>query len=263
MASQGPVIVIPARYGSTRFPGKPLAKIHERSLLERTWRIAKAVKGAAEVYIATDDERIARHARSFGAEALITRPECRNGTERTWDAVRQLKTRAEIIVNLQGDAALTPPWVIEPVVEAMIQDPTVSWATPAAALNWSQYEQLLEAKKNGKASGTFVVFESRFNALYFSKSPIPFVRNKTIKTPPIYRHVGLYAYRRAALEKYSMLTPSPLEEMESLEQLRALHYGIAIRVVPVDYRGRTPWSIDNPEDVAVAEEIIEREGELV
>src|SRR3954471_9831396 len=116
------VIVIPARKGSTRFPNKPMAMIHGKQLLHRTWSIAQAVKNVDEVLIATDDEGIRAHAEAFGAKVLMTRPECENGTVRVFDAVRQLKSRPEIAVNLQGDAVLTPPWVIQAVVEEMKKD---------------------------------------------------------------------------------------------------------------------------------------------
>ena len=256
------VIVIPARKGSTRFPNKPLAAIRGRSLLERTWRIAKAVRGVDEVVVAVDDEEIRRHAESFGARAVMTRPDAENGTVRVHDAVRRLKPRPSIAVNLQGDAVLTPPWVIQSVVDWLKRHPKDLIATPAVRLDEKRLEEFVASKAGGRVSGTSVVFDRERRALYFSKGIIPFIRDKAA-SPPVYRHIGLYGYRWAALEKYVRLKPTPLESAEKLEQLRALENGIPLRVVEVDYRGRTHWSIDNPEDVAVAERIIEREGELV
>jgi 3-deoxy-manno-octulosonate cytidylyltransferase (CMP-KDO synthetase) len=255
-------IVIPARKGSTRFPNKPLAVIRGRTLLERTWRIAKAVKRVDQVVIATDDGEILRHAEGFGAKAVMTRPDCENGTIRVHDAVRRLKPRPSIAVNLQGDAVLTPPWVIQAVVDALRKDPRIPIATPAVRLDARRYEEFLQSKAGGRASGTLVVFGRDKNALYFSKGIIPFVRDGAADAP-IYRHIGMYGYRWSALEKYVKLKPTPLERTEKLEQLRALENGIPIRVVEVDYKGRTHWSVDNPDDVGVAERIIEREGELV
>jgi 3-deoxy-manno-octulosonate cytidylyltransferase (CMP-KDO synthetase) len=257
------VIVIPARKGSTRFPNKPMAPVLGKTLLQRTWLIAKAVERVDDVVVATDDEGIRRHAEGFGAKVLMTRPDCRNGSERVFDAVRQLKPRPEIAVNLQGDAVLTPPWVIQTVVDELRKDPAIRLATPATRLDWKRYDEFVQSKSGGRVSGTLVVFDLHRNALYFSKGQIPFIRDRNIAEPPIYRHIGLYGYRCAALEKYAALEPTPLESMEGLEQLRALENGIPIRVVPVDYRERTHWSIDNPEDVAKVEEIIRREGELV
>lgn len=257
------VIIIPARKGSTRFPNKPMAPIRGKKLLHRTWLIAKAVQRIDDVYIATDDEEIREKAENFGAKVLMTRPECQNGTERVFDAIQQLQIKPDIAVNLQGDAVLTPPWVIQSVVDVMQKDPSLPLATPATQLDWKHYDEFVQSKAGGRASGTLVVFDLKSNALYFSKGLIPFVRDRQISHPPIYRHIGLYAYRYEVLTKYVQLAPTPLEEMEKLEQLRALENGISIRVVPVDYRGRTHWSIDNPEDIQVVEDIIGREGELV
>jgi 3-deoxy-manno-octulosonate cytidylyltransferase (CMP-KDO synthetase) len=257
------VIVIPARQGSTRFPGKPAALIRGVSLLERTWRIAKAVPAVAEVYVATDDQGIRRQAEGFGAKALMTPAECRNGSERAFAAATQLKTKPDVVVNLQGDAVLTPPWVVAAAVAAMRKDAKLPVATPAVRLSWDQFDEFLAAKAGGRASGTMVVFDKKGDALYFSKAVIPFVRDRGQADPPIYRHIGLYAYRYEALKKYCSWPPAPIEEMEKLEQLRFLENGVAIRVVPVDYRGRRHWSVDNPEDIAIVEKIIAEEGELV
>lgn len=256
-------IVIPARKGSTRFPNKPMAPVAGRALLERTWRIARAVERVDDVVIATDDAEIRSFAEGFGARVVMTRPECENGTLRVWEAIQKLKDRPELAVNLQGDAVLTPPWVIQDTVDAIQRDASIQIATPATALDWKRYDEFVASKAGGRVSGTLVVFDRHFNALYFSKGMIPFIRDRAIATPPVYRHIGLYAYRAQALARYAELKPTPLEQVEKLEQLRALENGIPIRIVPVDYRGRTHWSIDNPEDVRVTEEIIRREGELL
>ncbi len=257
------VIVIPARIGSTRFPRKPLTPIAGRLLIERTFRIAKAVRNNQRVIIATDSDEVRSAAESFGAEVVLTQQECENGTLRTWLVAQNLDPVPNCIINLQGDAVLTPPSVIEAVIESLTNHPDIQIATPATALSWAQYDQFIASKEAGKASGTLVVFDRFLNALYFSKGIIPFVRNRGENPPPIFRHIGLYGYRLKTLNQYSSLSPSPLEQMEGLEQLRALENGIPIRIVPVDYSGRTHWSIDNLSDVVFAEEIIKREGELV
>jgi 3-deoxy-manno-octulosonate cytidylyltransferase (CMP-KDO synthetase) len=257
------IIVIPARYGSTRLPGKPLALIKDKSLLNRTWSIAKAIKHVDEVYVATDDSRIEEHAHSFGAKVIMTPESCMNGTERVLAAADTLSPRPDIILNLQGDAVLTPPWAIQALLDKMISDPTIGLATTATQMNIDQYNKMLESKMNGLVGGTTVVFDRNNDAMYFSKSMIPYLRDKTVKPLPVYRHIGLYVYRYTVLKKYLKLHPSPLEMTEGLEQLRALENGIPIKIVTVDYKGRTHWAVDSQEDIDIVEKIIDKEGELV
>lgn len=256
------VVVIPARYGSTRFPGKPLANIAGKSMLLRVWSLARAVKGADEVLIATDDTRILEYAESIGARVVLTPAECANGTERTACALRAIEAEPEIVVNLQGDAVLTPPWVMEALIDRLRMHPESRIATPAVQLGWPQYRELEVNKARQQSSGTLVVFDARQQALYFSKSIIPFIRHSGDEAPPVYRHIGLYAYRHDALAEYLALPEGRLERAEGLEQLRALEHGMPVDVVVVDYKGRTHWSVDAPPDVQVVEEIITREGEL-
>lgn len=256
------IIVIPARYNSSRFPGKPLSMINGYSLIYRVWSIAKTIKEIDEVYIATDHPDIQSHALGFGAKLLMTGP-CHNGTERIFTAISSLKVRPNLILNLQGDAVLTPPWIIQALVDVMQAEPNVEITTPAVLINREQYSIMQMAKLKGEVGGTMVVCDKDFNALYFSKRMIPYLREPLIETPPLYRHVGLYAYRYAALERYISLSPTPLETSEGLEQLRLLENGNAIKVVIVDYKGRTHASIDSPNDVKRVEQIIEKEGELV
>ena len=256
-------IVIPARFGSTRFPGKPLALISGKSLLQRTWSIANAIKHVNAVYIATDDSRIKEHAESFGANVIMTPEHCENGTVRAFAAINQTNPIPDIILNLQGDAVLTPPWIIQPLLDVMLANPAIELATPATAISIEQYQKMFTAKCAGTVGGTTVVFDKNHDALYFSKSMIPFVREKTAAQLPLYRHIGLYAYRYATLKKYLALAPTPLEKIEGLEQLRALENGIKIKVVLVDYKKRTHWAVDSPEDITIVEKIIAEEGELV
>ena len=257
------VVVIPSRYGSKRFPGKPLAQIRGRSLLQRVWSIARSVDKVAGVYVATDDARIADHAAAFGAKVVMTPAACANGTERVLAAVHSLGTRPDAVVNLQGDAALTPPWVLQALVDTLSTDKALQMVTPAVQCSMSQVQELEQSKRTSAESGTLVVFDRKGDALYFSKSFIPHLRVRDQDPLPVFHHIGIYGYRMDALERYCALPEGPLERAEQLEQLRALENGIPIRVVLVDYRNRSHWSVDTPQDAAKVEAIIAREGELV
>ena len=230
-------------------------------MLERVWRIATAVKGCSRVVIATEDARIMEHAASFGAEAVMTPESCANGTERVFAATGAAAISEDLLLNLQGDALLTPPWVLEAMIAEMEAAPDADIVTPAVKLEGETLEAFKKQKLVTPASGSSVVFDAQRNAMYFSKAVIPYMRNAG--TASVYRHVGLYGYTRKGLEKYIRLAPTPLEQAEGLEQLRALENGMKIRIAIVDYRGRTHGSVDAPEDVAVIEEIIAHEGELV
>ena len=257
-------IVIPARFGSRRFPGKPMTPIRGRSLLERVWRIANAVTGVSRVYVATDDQRIVDHAAGFGAASIMTVPELANGTERCHAAWQAMDPKPDAIVNLQGDAVLTPPWVIQALVDALRADPSLKLVTAAVHCDDRRLQEIIELKKKSPTSGTMVTFDKRGFALYFSKTIIPHLRiTEGVAKLPMYRHIGIYGYRADALAEMATLEQTPLEIVEQLEQLRALENGIPIKVVLVDYRGRTHGSIDAPEDLVMVEGVIDREGELV
>jgi len=254
--------VIPARYGSTRFPGKPLVEIAGRPMIERVWRLTMAAPGVDRTVVATDDARIHEAVTAFGGEAVMTSDDCRNGTERALDAAERLGGDFDIVVNVQGDAVLTPPWVIGAVAGAMRDDPALAMATPAVRMNKDTEDKFRATKAKGDVGGTTVVFDKAMNALYFSKSVLPFQRHPEAGTP-VWQHIGLYGYRMETLRQIVALEPSPLERAESLEQLRALENGIPIRVVETNYRGRSAWSVDAPDDAKMVESIIAREGELV
>jgi 3-deoxy-manno-octulosonate cytidylyltransferase (CMP-KDO synthetase) len=257
-------IVIPARFGSRRLPGKPMVPIRGRSLLNRVWSIAKAVKGVSAVYVATDDVRVADHAKSFGAEVVMTEPECENGTERVWQAMDRLGRRHDAVVNLQGDAVLTPPWVVQALVDAFHNDPATAMVTAAVRCTWETLADLVRLKQASPTSGTTVTMDKFGRALYFSKGIIPYLRIKDeTRDPPVHRHIGIYGYSLTALEQLATLEQTPLEKAEQLEQLRALENGIPIKVVLVDYQGRTHGSVDAPEDIPEIEAIIDAQGELV
>ncbi len=256
-------IVIPARYASSRLPGKPLVEIVGKSLLRRVWDIARAVERVSGVWIATDDGRILDHARSFGANALLTPADAPTGTERARAALAQLPERPDAAINLQGDAVLTPPWVVQALVDAFHADPRLEMVTAAVRLTPAQADELARLKQRSPSSGTLVTMNLAGNALYFSKSMIPFRRDPADAGTPIHRHVGIYGYRADVLERFAKLTPGPLERAERLEQLRALEHGMKIRVVLVDYRGRTHGSVDTAADIDFVASVIAREGELV
>lgn len=258
------IIVIPARYGSSRFPGKPLALVSGISLLERVWRIGKSVAGVDQVVVATDDERIVTHVKGFGGDAVMTSDSCQNGSERVYEAVTNLKVSPRVIINLQGDAVLMPPWVIGSLVAEMTRDKAIQISTPAVRLTKQQYDAMSAMKSAGVVSGTTVTFNTQRDAMYFSKGIIPFVRSfPQDGASPIYQHIGVYAYTAESLKRYISLPMGQFEAVEQLEQLRALEHGIPIRVVEVSMQGRTMWSVDNPQDVKRCEDIIKAEGELI
>jgi 3-deoxy-manno-octulosonate cytidylyltransferase (CMP-KDO synthetase) len=256
------LVVIPARYASSRFPGKPLAKVAGVAMIQRVWAIARAAEGVSRVAVATDDARIADAVRAFGGEVVMTPESCRNGTERTHAAVEALGVRDMAIVNLQGDAVLTPPWVVSALARTMATDAAVRIGTLATRMSPDAFAALRRQKEGGQAGGTTVTFDRNGDALYFSKSLIPFVK-KPGGELPIFRHIGIYAFRPETLAEYVTLPMGPFEKAEELEQLRALENGIRMRVVLCDYRGRTHWSIDSPGDLVEAEAILAREGELL
>jgi len=257
------VIVIPARMASSRFPNKPLALIKGKTMIERVWHIAKAVPHANEVIIATDSDDLRRFAEGFGANVVMTSPECLTGTDRVAETSRLLDQKHNIFFSFQGDAVLTPPWVIEAVLHAMLADPTIQMATPAVHLKGQTFTDFIASKRGGSSSGTTVTFDKTGKALYFSKAVIPYHREENHPDRMIYRHIGLYAYRAQTLQQLSLLPEGAFEKSEKLEQLRALENGIPIQVIPVDYRGRTHGSVDRPDDIAFVERIIETEGELL
>ncbi|MEI4260667.1 3-deoxy-manno-octulosonate cytidylyltransferase [Roseovarius sp. D0-M9] len=257
------VIFIPARYASTRYPGKPLVDIRQKdgsakSLIRMSWEAACAIEGVDAVYVATDDARIAEHARSFGAAVVMTSSTCENGTARCADALAQLDGRPDLVVNFQGDAPLTPPWFVEELIAAMQADPTAMMATPVLRCDRQTYDNFVEDRQNGRVGGTTAVFDAKQNALYFSKEVLPYIAPGKLPTPiPVFHHVGVYAYRPDALKAYVEAPISTLETLEGLEQLRFLSAGMPVRCVEVDARGRLFWELNNPEDVARIEAALE------
>ncbi len=257
------LLVIPARHASQRFPGKPLVGLRgatgeSATLIERTWRAGQAVTGVERAIVATDDERIANAARSFGAEVLMTSDACENGTERCADALDRLGGGYDIVVNLQGDAPLTPPWFIERLVEELADHPTAEVATPVLRCDGRALERFREDRHAGLVGGTTAVFDAEGRALYFSKEVIPFTATgfAAADPTPVFHHVGVYAYRPSALAAYPRWRAGPLERHEALEQLRFLERGRPVLCVEVDARGRHFWEVNTPEDVPRVEAML-------
>lgn len=259
-------IVIPARYRSSRFPGKPLAALKgadgvAKTLIQRAWEAGMAAEGFAEVVVATDDERIREAAEGFGARVVMTPESCRNGTERCAAALPHLRTDPDVVVNLQGDAPLTPPWFLEALRDAM-QDPAFEVATPVLRCDAEAHAAFLEDRAAGRVGGTTAVFDCTGRALYFSKEVIPYTGRTFAEGEvcPVFHHVGVYAYRPSALSAYSGWPEGGLEKWEGLEQLRFLENGAPIACVEVEARGRVFWEVNNPADVARVEGAMARAG---
>jgi 3-deoxy-manno-octulosonate cytidylyltransferase (CMP-KDO synthetase) len=255
------LIAIPARYASSRYPGKPLVTLNgpdgEKTLIRRSWEAAMAVKGVDRVVVATDDDRIASHATDFGAEVVMTSSACQNGTERCAEVAAALPGH-DIVVNLQGDAPLTPPWFVEDLIAGLKADPEAEIATPVLRCDGRGLAGLLADRKAGRVGGTTAVFDARKHGLYFSKEVIPFT--STIYAPdaptPVFHHVGVYAYRPDALRRYATWNQGALERLEGLEQLRFLENGHPVLCVQVQARGRQFWELNNPSDVAIIEQML-------
>lgn len=262
------LVVIPARYPSVRYPGKPLVELRgatgvARSLIRRSWEAAKAAQGVDRVVVATDDDRIRSHAEAFGADVVMTSDTCRNGTERCAEAVAVLGADPEIVVNLQGDAPLTPAWFVSDLVNGLRAAPDAALATPVLRCDGAALAGFLEDRRAGRVGGTTAVFDRDNHALYFSKEVIPFTSDSYAADAPtpVFHHVGLYAYRPDALAAYGGWPVGPLETLEGLEQLRFLENGRKVLCVEVEGRGRAFWELNNPEDVPRIEAMLAKMGQ--
>lgn len=265
------LLVIPARYASTRLPGKPLEKIAGKEMLKRVAEIAAYIAQKNEscnYIVATDDERIVDFCNLNQIPVTLTSDQCKSGTERCWDAVQKTGYTPELIINLQGDNPLCPPWFINQIIENWKKDKEAQVFTPCVHLSWEEYDRMKEAKKTTPYSGTTVLVDKFGYALAFSKTTLPAVRKEEklreiLEKSPVRRHIGLYAYTYDALKNYFEDEPSPYELPEGLEQMRFLHNRIPVKMVEVNYRGRKSMSgIDSPEDVERAEKIIAEFGEF-
>lgn len=259
------LIAIPARYASSRYPGKPLVSLTgpdgSKTLIRRSWEAAMAVRGIDRVVIATDDDRIQDHALGFGAEVVMTSTLAQNGTERCAE-VAGLLPGFDIVVNLQGDAPLTPAWFVEDLIAGLRADPGADIATPVLRCDGRMLNGLLADRRADRVGGTTAVFGAGMRGLYFSKEVIPFTAKRYADTDqtPVFHHVGVYAYRPQALAAYPFWPVGPLETLEGLEQLRFLENGRAVLCVQVDAKGRQFWELNNPSDVPVIEAMMAEMG---
>lgn len=233
-----PVAVIPARYASSRFPGKPLAPIGGRPMVEHVWRRCQESGAFAEVLVATDDARIARAVEGFGGKVALTSPDCASGTDRVAEVARG-RPDVDVWVNVQGDEPLVAPEALS-ALAGLFGDATVQMATLVRPLREEERAVPHLVK---------VVLATNGDALYFSRADLPYVRAGGA-APPRWAHLGLYGYRRETLLTLARLPPSPLEQAELLEQLRALEAGVRIRCARVEY---TSIAVDTPEDLVRAE----------
>ena len=226
--------IIPARYGSTRFPGKPLIEINGKSMIRREINQAKKCFSLAEVWVATDDERIFNHVVEYGCKAFYTSEHCNSGTERICELLPNIEGHFDFVLNIQGDEPFVHVESLEELSSALIASKT-DIATLAVQLENSE-----EANDSNRVK---VVFSTSGRALYFSRSTIPFARNGE---PNYFKHLGVYAYTTNALQQINHLKPSPLELTESLEQLRWLEYDLSISVVVTSHDST---GIDTPADL--------------
>ncbi|PKB19012.1 3-deoxy-manno-octulosonate cytidylyltransferase (CMP-KDO synthetase) [Novosphingobium kunmingense] len=246
-----PLVIIPARFASVRFPGKPLAALTARDgvsrpLIEWTWRAAVAAVDEGQVVVATDDARIADAADRFGARWVMTDPTLRNGTERCAAAFAALSDRADVIVNLQGDSPLVPTAHVAALLQRM-SDPTVAVATPFVTCDPTMMGWIEAEQNEGRVGGTCVVARHDGTAAYFSKRAIPFGASPDF---PLKLHLGVYAYRPESLAAYAAMPPSPLERAEGLEQLRYVEAAIPVHLVEVQRPQGGIWEVNNPDDIA-------------
>lgn len=256
------VIIIPARYASSRFPGKPLMRIGgpdgtAKSLIQWSYDAASAVAGAQAVLVATDDSRITDAVDEFGGAWLMTPESCANGTERIAACLDRLP-QAELLVNFQGDALLTPPAFVEALIAHMRANPQAQVGTIAVRCSTETFRHLAEDAAQGRVGGTTAVLDGAGNALYFSKRILPYLPEGRLPDAdmPVLLHLGLYAYRREALERYVATSATMLETVEGLEQLRFLVAGVPVTVLTLDEQGYPIVEVNNPSDIALVEGIL-------
>lgn len=255
-------IFIPARYASTRYPGKPLVELTgatgiKKTLIQRTWEVALKVSGVDSIHVLTDDDQIAEATRAFGGNVLMTSSKPCNGSERCAEGLAQLGFRPDIVINLQGDAPLTPHWFVEALIDSMQHETQV--VTPVVRCDVDTLTNFVADRKHGRVGGTTAVMRSDHTALYFSKEVLPYI-NELAKPPEVWHHVGVYGYTPQALQAYASWKEGRLERAEGLEQLRFLENDIPIKCIPVNARGRLFWELNNPVDLSRIEMVLQKEG---
>jgi len=253
--------VLPSRYAASRFPGKPLALIAGKPMIQWVWEAATHAAGVDKVVVATDDERICSAVHDFDGQVVLTDPALPSGTDRVAAALELLGEAFDVVLNIQGDEPAMHPETIAAVVRLMADQPDLSMAT--AACPFAHADELFNP------NAVKVVTDDRGRALYFSRSPIPYLRNSTVFEPDFRpwmqsehlqcfkRHLGIYAYRPETLRAFTRLPPHPLEQLEMLEQLRALAAGLAIGVAETPYLS---LGVDTPSDVSAAEQMLKERG---
>jgi 3-deoxy-manno-octulosonate cytidylyltransferase (CMP-KDO synthetase) len=240
------IIVIPARYDASRFPGKSLARIEGRPMIQWVWEAASRSRLTEQVVVATDDDRIADVAAKFGADVIMTRKSHRSGTDRMAEVADKIP--AQLYINVQGDEPLLSPGAVDDLIRGMMESPRVPIGTLA---------HRIETEAEWRSPEVVKVTTNRHGeALYFSRSPLPFQRTFDARAK-LLRHVGIYAFRARALATFVSLKPSPLEIAESLEQLRALEYGLTIQVIETKYRC---LGVDTPADLARVEAALRQQS---
>lgn len=240
--------IIPSRWGSTRFPGKPLHLIAGKPLIQHVWERCKECSKLDEILVATDDERIKEAVEAFGGKVAMTSPDHPTGTDRIAEAVKA-SPQATHIINIQGDEPLIDPALIDELATVMAADDSLDMATAANPLDPAD-----PAVQDPNVVKVALALDGR--ALYFSRSPLPFFRNP-VEGLPVLRHKGIYAYKRSFLERFITWPPSPLEKAESLEQLRALENGASIKVLPT---ADTSPGVDTPEQALEIERLLAAEN---
>jgi 3-deoxy-manno-octulosonate cytidylyltransferase (CMP-KDO synthetase) len=240
------VAVIPARWASVRFPGKALVVIRGKPLVQYVWERARELETVDRVVVATDDERIAAAVRGFGGAVVMTGADCVNGTDRVAQATRDWSV--DLVVNLQGDEPTFEVKALDQLVRVMAEDPAIEMGTLA--------HPVVDEAEHQNPNAVKVVLDQSGHALYFTRAPVPYARQAGLVAP--LRHVGIYVFRHAFLQRYTCLQPTPLEQTERLEQLRALEHGVRIRVLLTPHGS---IGVDTPEDVERLSEYLEaREG---
>ncbi|MFC7292124.1 3-deoxy-manno-octulosonate cytidylyltransferase [Hirschia litorea] len=262
------LIVIPSRYASKRFPAKPLHKIAGHTLLSRVVNIAQRVCAAdskVSYVVATDDTRIEAHAKEIGAPVVMTDPNLASGTDRALAATNIFKADADFIVNLQGDAPFTPPEHVHAIINAG-KTSRADVVTPVLQMPWDALDIMREQKQIQPFSGTSCVRRRDGEALWFSKNILPAIRKEdalrsSAPLSPVWRHIGLYGYTRAALARFTSLPEGYYEKLEGLEQLRFLENGMRIMTVAVQTGPNAMWGVDTLDDAEHAEKLIAQHGD--
>lgn len=235
--------IIPARYASTRMPGKPLADIAGKPMIQHVYERASLARLPSAVLVATDHEAVRDAVLSFGGQVVMTSPHHLTGTDRLAEVAAHY-TEADVIINVQGDEPLIEPQLIDDLAAEFLDNPDLVMATAMTPLAEADYQDANVVK---------VVTDLQGYALYFSRSLIPYLRHRPQRS--VYKHIGIYAYRRTFLLDFAKLAPTPLELTESLEQLRVLEHGYKIKVLPTAYN---PVGVDTPEDLAQVIQIMKR-----